>query len=221
MTRRQKWLAIIGVSLLFLILILVVPIRQVPHIVYEQYPITETYTAKEPYIDTEAYYEWEPYTATETYYVQVPVQKLAPLTYSATGKGFTWYTLKPGFRAWVYLKNTDSQAGIFQVDFTLNLFGGGQTGQSAGAYLQPGEQKKVEVSYAGRYLDSFKYSVAPPNKTVTVYESRPTTRPVEKWRRVRREREVVKYRDAPKERIVWKTRPVTQYKWRSIIGVTW
>ena len=277
MTRRRKWIMIAGLALLLAILLTAVPVRQEPYTTYEQYPVTETYTeeeayevpvtehttvreaykvpvaetyyVQEPYTDIKVYYVREPYTTTEIYYVLVPVQKTAPLTYSATGQDYSWYVFEPGFRAWVYLQNTDSQAGTFQVNFTLNLFVGGQVERAAGAYLQAGEQEKVEISYAGSYLSSFQYSVVPPNKTKMVYVSEPRTRLVIKYRDVRKERETTKYkdvpkertvwetgyryvpkttttwetrhRDVPKERTVWETRSVVQHRWVSLAGIVW
>ena len=94
---------------------------------------TESYKVTVPYQRQESYPETEPYQETEYYNEQ--------LSYSITNKDDCTTT---GIFAWkkatygIYIVNTDSQAGTFDVSITFHLDGGGTLSDSVSHYLTQG-----------------------------------------------------------------------------------
>ena len=147
---------------------------------------TESYKVTLPYQRQESYQETEPYQETE-YYNEA-------LSYSATNKDpcttsgiFGWKKAVAG----IYIVNTDSQAGTFQVSITFNLDGGGTLRDSVSHYLTQGNGDwfRVEdnsISWEG-VVNSCDYSITPQQ----VQKSRIVT----KYRTVTRYKTVTDYKD--------------------------
>jgi len=221
---KKKRAMTTGLVVLFLAFVLLVPVRQEPYVAYEQHPITTYVDVQEPYSVTEYYTVQEPYTVTEDVWVEKSSTITSPLTYIAvrgSSSSHTFDSSLPGFYAWIYLQNTDSEGGFFQVDFDLKLLGGGWAKESAVVYIPSGAQKKVEVSHIGCYLDSFDWDVKAPLKTTEVYTSVCEKQEVIKYRDVQVSRQVTKYRIVSKERTDWKTLQVIRYRQVSIVGIGW
>lgn len=199
---KGRWFVISGVILVFLLLILLAPIRQVPYTTIEQYPVVEKYYEK----------ECREVPVEETYYVLEPFEEVLTCSYEVIEVASDWYAFKAGFHAWVVIENTDFWPAVpFRVDFNLNLLGAGWAKRSATAYITEGDSKKLEVEYLGRYLESFTYKVIPPTRTITGHKEVPHTRIVM----------ITECEDVLKERVVYKSCLVTRYRGMSLIGITY
>jgi len=205
----KRWIALIsGIAILVIasIVLCAVPMIEVTYYESEPYTTTETYYESEPYTTTETYYESEPYTVTEIYYEKEPYTASVPVDYQVTGVWIYNWFWTIGSDCWVTIKNTDIKSGYFYVTFYLTTEGGATTTKHASEYIAIGEEKDVLVKHPGDYVETFTYSITPPEKEVTKYEDVEKRREVTKYRDVEKTREVTKYKD------VKKTREVIEYK---------
>ena len=178
---EKRWIALISAIAILVIasiLLCAVPMIEVTYHESEPYTATETYYEKEPYTVTEIYYETEPYTAS------------VPIDYQVTGAWIYNWFWTIGSDCWVTIKNTDIKSGYFYVTFYLTTEGGATTTKHASEYIAIGEEKDVLVKHSGDYIETFTYSITPPQKEVTKYKD------------VQKTREVTKYRDVEKTKRV-------------------
>lgn len=208
----------IGLGAVVLIAVLVlclVPIKQVSYTVTESYQTTETYYTSEPYTGIETYYEKEPFLTYETYTEKEPYEDSVPIDYVVIKQEGYNYFGGVGCDVAVYIQNADVVSGTFTVLFTLSLLGSTGTTVSESKYIAAGYTERVITSYKSASLktpSSFTYSITAPTKTVTAYRDVEKIREVTDYRDVEKTREVTKYRDVAEQRTVWKERPVTRYK---------
>ncbi len=177
------------VTLVALLIICLVPLKEVAYTVTVDYQDTETYYEDVPYEETETYYETKPldYKVIKAY---DQVEGTTPLVY-------------------VTLQNTDSVSGTFNIHFSIQFSGMTITHGSITLWskqysddkeldLEPGETKTAK--HRADYVDidrndwSWNYEVSPDTKTVE------------------KQRTVTKYRQVEKQRTVTKQRPETRYE---------
>jgi len=166
-------------------------------------PLREVaYTVTVDYQDTETYYENVPYEEMETYTEAEPLGYEVVKAYDYIDAGIIPVVC-------VTVRNTDTDAGIFTVHFTVKVSGTTITpgriqlwsvshSDDKELHLKSGETKTAK--HHAVYVDidrndwSWNYKVTPDTKTVE------------------KQRTVTKYRQVEKQRTVTKQHPETRYK---------
>ncbi|MDD2665596.1 MAG: hypothetical protein PHD13_02295 [Methanocellales archaeon] len=181
-----------AVALLIIGIALMLPVN-----VQENYGATEKYTEKEPYDAIETYYVKEPYTA----YVPLNYTIVDHIHFDLIHRAF--YTRDDVIsRNWlsgcdvsVIVKNTDNVGG----DFWVTLYAATSTGSyectTDAVFLKGGDRHEFLCTFQGDYNSS----------TYVVHRA---TKEVIEYRDVPKERMVTKYHDVIKERTVLKTKIV-------------
>lgn len=163
---------------------------------------------QETYEATESYNEKKPYTATETYYVKEPYTVYVPLNYmvldhtywdfihrefySRDNINFSWLS---GCDVFVTVKNSDDMGGNFWVTLCVTTSTGFYEYTTYPVFLAGGESHEFTHAFQGDYNSS-------------TYEVHRATKEVIEYRDVPKERTVTEYRDVIKEGTVLKTRTV-------------
>ncbi len=163
---------------------------------------------QETYEATESYTEKEPYTATETYYVKEPYTSYMPLSYMVLDHTYwnfihrEFYTRVNINFSWlsacdvsVIIKNTDDVGGNFWITFYVKTSTGSYEYTTDSVFLKSGESHEFIRTFEGDYDSS-------------TYEVHQSTKEVMEYRDVPKERTVTKYHDVIKERKVLKTKIV-------------
>lgn len=177
------------VTLVALLIICLVPLKEV------------AYTVTVDYQDTETYYEAEPYEETETY------TETVPLDYEVVDSDEHIEGTTPVVS--VTVQNTDSVSATLTIRFSIKFSGMTITKSSINIWskeysdekelhLKPGEAKTAK--HRADYVDADR------NDWSWNYEVSPDTKTVEK------QRTVTKYKQVERQRTVVKQRPETRYK---------
>jgi hypothetical protein len=172
------------------LVVVFVPLIEVPYLVTVQYQ------------DTETYFEDEPYEVTETYSEAVPLD-YEVVTSEGHGEGITSVLS-------VELRNLDDIAGTFTVDFSI-IYGC--------TFISPGSIK-VTSMFASDQKELQLAPNAKGTATSSIDNEYPANCDVDSWsydvtpstKEVEEERTVTEYRQVQKERIVTKEREETHYK---------
>ena len=189
----MKWkMGGLVVAILVIGLVLMVPVN-----VQETYEATERYTEKEPYTDTETYYVKEPYTA----YVPLSYMVIGHTHYNFGHRDFYIRENIPNYY-WisacdvtVKVKNMDDVDGNFWVTLYVTTSTGSYEYTTYPVFLAGEESHEFTRTFEGDYNSS-------------TYEVHRAKKEVIEYRDVPKERTVTKYRDVIKERTVLKTRTV-------------
>ena len=138
---------------------------------------------------TVTHYTSEPYTTTETYYVTETISENIPLTYEVVDTRLYQWWWRLSSDCTVTIKNTDTQAGFFRVEFnmvtqTTDISSSKTITKAAWRSIAPAKQEDITVRDEGAYLDSFTYTVTPPTKEITTSQQVPKTREIVQYREV-------------------------------------
>ncbi|MDD2777818.1 MAG: hypothetical protein PHI16_02820, partial [Methanocellales archaeon] len=183
------------------LLIIVIALMMMTVNVQETYEATEKYTETEPYTDIETYYVKEPYTA----YVPLSYTVLGHIHLDLIHRAF--YTRDDVIREvilhnWlsgcdvsVIVENTDDVGGNFWVTLYVTTSTGSYECTTDAVFLKGGDRHEFLCTFQGDYNSS-------------TYEVHRATKEVIEYRDVPKERTVTKYHDVIKERMVLKTKIV-------------
>jgi len=179
------------VAILIIGLVLMLPVN-----VQETYDATERCIEKEPYTAIETYYVKEPYTA----YVPLSYTVLDHIHFDLIHRDF--YTRDNIPHDWisgcdvsVIVKNMDNVGGNLWVTLYVTTSTGSYECTTDSVFLKGGDRHEFLCTFQGDYNSS-------------TYEVHRTTKEVIEYRDVPKERTVTKYRDMIKERMVLKTKIV-------------
>ena len=147
-----------------------------------------------PFI-TLTYYETEQYTTTETYYVTEIQTEEFPLTYEVKDARIWDFYWRISTECTVSIKNTDSEAGYFRVQFNITTQATDTTPSKsltkvAWRFIESGKQNDITVRHDGAQIKSFTYLVTPSTKQVTTYNEVPKTREILQYRDVEKTKKV-------------------------------
>ncbi|MBM3156514.1 MAG: hypothetical protein FJ004_04430 [Chloroflexi bacterium] len=147
-----------------------------------------------PFI-TLTYYETEHYTTTETYYVTEIHTEEIPLTYEVKDARIWDFYWRISSECTVSIKNTDSEAGYFRVQFNMMTEATDTTPSRsltkvAWRFIEAGKQNDITVRHDGDQIKSFTYLVTPSAKQVITYNEVPKTREVLQFREVEKTKKV-------------------------------
>jgi len=204
---------VIGVVVVAILVFSFVPMIRVAYETEEEYLAQETYYSRESYTVEEAYIALEPYTETEVYCDQEPCTGYIPIDYSVvSAEGFNFESGGAGAcGVEITIVNSDTIGGVFSADALLTLRNDLTTTVSGSKYIAPGLTQKIMLYYYGQFLvtlESFSYTVYPPQKPDPSYREEEVT----KYQEVIEHGEVTKYEYTPQLLTVLKTRTVTAYK---------
>ena len=215
------------VTLVALLIICLVPLKEV------------AYTVTVDYQDTETYYVDEPYKDTETYTETVPIDLDYEVTKSYVDKDtytYQWHTIIGGIEGGgtrevpfpigcVVVKNTDNVSGTFNVHFSFYSV----TKTKANFYRDAfGEFDKEDLKGLGdKYTDNNAVNLEPGETETAKFAARDIDMDRDEWfweyeitqgtEILEKQRTVTKYRQVEKQRTVTKQRPETRYKKETLL----
>lgn len=147
-----------------------------------------------PFI-TLTYFETEQYTTTEPYYVTEIHTEEVPLPYEVKDARIWDFYWRISTECTVSIKNTDSEAGYFRVQFNMMTASTDTTPslsltKAAWRFIEAGKQNDITVRHDGAQIKSFTYLVTPSTKQVTTYNEVPKTREILQYRDVEKTKKV-------------------------------
>ncbi|MFC1787499.1 hypothetical protein ACFLY8_05690 [Halobacteriota archaeon] len=190
---NTKWkMCCLLVAILIIVSVLMVPVN-----FQETYEATESYTEKEPYTAIEIDYVKEPYTVDVPLNYMVLYHRYYDLIHRDyyTRENFPNYYWTSACDVSVIVKNTDDVGGNFWVTLYVTTSTGFDEYTTDSVFLKSGDSHKFIHTFQGDY-NSSTYDVHTEKKEVIEYRDVP------------KEITVTKYRDVIKERAVLKTRTV-------------